>query len=77
MSKTGKTTRIVDRAIQEFFEKGVAYIYDGRDKKENTHMGAMRIFLSRMETEHKNSKFTYEYACFDNVWCYKIEKHNL
>ena len=33
--KLGKTTRIVDRCIQEFFEKGETYVYERTDSGEN------------------------------------------
>lgn len=77
MEKSGKTTRKVDQAVQDFFNNGIAYLYDERVNNKSVHEKAMHIFNVRMQNEHPNAKYTFEYGCFDSVWCFKIEKHNL
>jgi hypothetical protein len=77
MNRSGKTTRKVDQAVQYFFKNGVAYIYEGRERKESHHEHAFSIFKKRMEAEHPSAQYTYKYGCYDGVWCYKVESHNL
>lgn len=77
MRKSGKTTRKVDQAVQDFFNNGITYLYEGRVANKNVHQEAMNVFNSRMQSEHPHAKYTHEYGCFDGIWCFKIEKHNL
>ena len=77
MRKSGKTTRKVDQAIQDLFTKGIAYLYEGRINNKSVHQEAMNVFNSRISSEHPNTKYTYEYGCYDGIWCFKIETHNL
>lgn len=51
--RTGRTTRIVDAAIQELFTKGEVQIADHHH--EGNH--AMSLFILRMNTEHRGIKF--------------------
>lgn len=74
--KKGKTTRIVDRCVQEFFNNGVTYIYEGRLDKNKTDE-VFDLFLNRMQNEHKGSKYIYEYGTFDRIPCWRVEKHDL
>jgi hypothetical protein len=78
-NKTGKTTRIIDRCIQELFSKGITYVYDGRGsstQKEQTEK-AVSTFINRLETEHPKAKYASLYGEYDGIWCYKFETHNL
>ena len=75
--KEGTTTRIIDRCIQEFFENGFTYIYEGRVNLEQAHKDAMERFKMRMSSEHPHAKYTYEFGSFDNIRCYKVKAHNL
>ena len=77
MNKSGKTTRKVDAAVQDFFKNGLAYLYEGRTQAKLSHKHAMEVFKKRMFSEHPGAKFSYDYGCYDGVWCYKIEQHNL
>lgn len=74
--RTGKTTRIVDRCVQEFFAKGITYVYEGRDKRSMTD-NVFDLFKQRMEIEHFGVKYTFKFGNFDGVSCYKVEKHDL
>ncbi len=77
--RSGKTTRIVDRCIQEFFTAGVTYVYEGRGtetEKQQTEE-VYSIFLNRLESEHRHAKYTKKYGIFDGISCYKVEQHNL
>ncbi|MGH2666065.1 hypothetical protein [Flavobacterium sp.] len=78
-SRSGKTTRIVDRCIQEFFTAGVTYVYEGRDEeiKKMRNDYVFRIFCKRLESEHQGVKYNFIYGIFDGISCYKVEQHNL
>ncbi len=61
---SGKTTRIVDAAIQEFFEKGVVEIidhyrdgFDGSISKKKWSKHAIEVFITRLNVEHKGTKY--------------------
>ena len=72
--QTGRTTRIVDRCIQELFTNGVCYIYDGRgtDTEKSDTQKAIEVFTSRMYHEHGHIHFSTEFGEFDHIKCYKI-----
>ena len=72
--RTGKTTRIIDRCIQELFTKGVTYVYDGRGtstQKEQTKI-AFEIFVKRLKVEHPKVQTFRTYGEFDGIRCYKV-----
>ena len=77
MRRSGITTRKVDVAIQDFFTKGIAFLYEGRNNSKQRHQECMDLFNKRMESEHRNAKYDYKYGEFEGVWCFKIEKHDL
>jgi len=74
--RTGKSTRIVDRCVQEFFEKGITYVYEERDNQNMTDE-VFDLFRQRMENEHFGVKYNSIVGTFDRIYCYKVEKHNL
>lgn len=79
MRATGKTTRIIDRCVQEFFKNGITYLFDERDTRNEriATMVAFKTFVSRMELEHNlqaNTDYKFKYGEFDGVNCYKITK---
>lgn len=79
MRRSGKTTRIVDRCVQEYFTKGVTFIYDERGTNYQKHasMIALGIFNRRMVNEHNlhiSVNYDAVYGEFDGVKCYKITK---
>ncbi len=78
-NKTGNTTRIIDRCVQELFKKGFTYVYDGRgtsNQDEQTEI-TFRLFVDRLEREHPKAKYVSRYGEYDRIWCYKVEIHNL
>lgn len=75
--KNGTKTRKVDSAIQDLFNKGVAYLYNGRNNIQDKHKDLLTTFTNRMSLEHPKAKYHYEYGKWDGVWCYKIVTHNL
>lgn len=79
ISKTGKTTRIVDRCIQYLFKNGVCYVYEGRGTKDQEEMTrhVFNVFRKRMENEHPHAQYHYKYGTFDGIICYKVQTHNL
>lgn len=72
-----KNTLKVDRAVDELHQKGITYLYEGRHNNTSKHITLLSIFTDRMTSEHPTTKYTYEYAKWDGVWCYKIKTHNL
>lgn len=68
--RTGRTTRIVDKLIQDLFDNGACYFYDHfptNDAKMNVHS----IIINRLKNEHgitskdlkvdlRNNIITYE-----------------
>lgn len=75
--RTGKTTRLIDRFVQEFFNKGLVYVYEGRLNDRNTHTELLHKLLDRLSLEHPNLKYIYKYGCYDGIWCFKLEMHEL
>ena len=73
--KSGETTRLIDRSIQELFTNGVTYLYEKRTgiPQMIQNRDAMDRFKKRMKSEHKNIKFSYKYGIFDNIKCFKIQ----
>jgi hypothetical protein len=75
MGRTGITTRIVDRCIQELFKNGVTYVYEGRGPRQgnNPTHEVFHRFRRRLHTEHQSVVFKHEYGIFDGINCYKVE----
>lgn len=68
--RSGRTTRIVDKLIQDFFNNGACYIYDHHGTRDAA-MNVQKLFLGRLKWEHgiksyeikvdkKNNIITYE-----------------
>lgn len=76
--RSGNTTRLVDRLVQEFFTKGVCYIYEGRGEKNQGAMTqeALRRFKYRMFSEHTEVDFYINPVTEDGIECIKITKNN-
>lgn len=76
MRRSGKTTRLVDRLVQEYFDKGTVYIYEGRgeESERNQTREALHRFRKRMESEHPMEKFEHVYGEYDQIMCYKVTK---
>ena len=75
--KLGKTTRIVDRCIQEFFENGETYVYERTDSGENCenlteHVSS--VFFKRMDSEHRGTKYKHKLTNKDGILCYHVKK---
>jgi len=74
--RTGKTTRVIDRIIQEFFIKGKAYIYENRNDIAGTNELRVKV-QRRLELEHPEAKYVISQDTIDGIYCNIIEKHNL
>jgi hypothetical protein len=74
--RSGKTTRLVDRWVQEFFEKGITYIYEGRDNENQMVLNkeALERFKRRMASEHSNVNFDITTGNFSGITCFKVTK---
>jgi hypothetical protein len=74
--RSGSTTRLINRCIEEFFEKGITYIYEGRGESTEKIQTkeAFYLFKKRMNSEHGNQKYEYEYGDFDRIKCFKVTK---
>ena len=78
-TKTGNTTRTIDRCVQELFTNKVTYVYDGRGKPEQAELTkkAFGIFIERLEREHPKAKYVSRFGNYDGIECFKVETHNL
>lgn len=74
---TGKTTRTADRLIQDFFNNGIAYIYEKRDDSDGAKRNLLDLIIIRISTEHPSTKLHYEWGSFGGIRCYKLEMHDL
>jgi len=76
--KKGKTTRLIDRCVQEFFKNGICFIYEDRfdvNTELKTH-NMFTIFENRMKSEHSKIKYTYEFTQIDRIKCYKVKNNS-
>lgn len=72
--RTGKTTRIIDRCIQELFTKGFTFLYESRDCSDKDNLDLRHSFDMRMKLEHIDSfkKMSGKYDIIDGIKCFKI-----
>ena len=72
--KNGKTTRLVDRYIQELFTRGFTYIYEGRNTEKAGELTqyCMQIFVKRMQSEHSEIQYKFDYVFESGFYSYKI-----
>lgn len=75
MRRTGKTTRKVDRCIQEFFKNKVTYLYE--DRSGNNNDDIVSIFERRLQMEHPGAKYFKQEGVFSGIPSVKYEVHNL
>lgn len=70
--KTGQTTRVIDRCIQELFNNKFTFLYDERNSEfnQNTYNAFIK-FCRRLHEEH-NCKINAEEGVYSGIWCYKI-----
>lgn len=76
MRRSGKTTRAVDRFVQELFEKGETFIYEGRgeiSERQQTRY-AFERFQERMHNEHRSFEYKHKFLKIDGIDCYKVTK---
>lgn len=50
--RAGNSTRIIDKCVQEFFEKGECHVQDHHGTRESTSR-ILRILKNRLQVEHK------------------------
>ena len=74
--RSGKSTRIIDRCIQELFEKGKTSLYDETRLGFQTKQ-LMHKFNSRMTLEHEGIKYSSILMKDDGLSYYSIEQHDL
>lgn len=74
MRRSGNTSRLIDRCVQEFFKNGFTFIYEGRgtDKMWAMTVEAYHRFCSRMRMEHPREVFAVVQDFFDGIHCFKI-----
>lgn len=72
--KKGNTTLLVDRYIQELFTKGFTYIYEGRNTEKSGKLTqyCMSIFVKRMQSEHSEILYKWDYVFECGFNSYKI-----
>lgn len=67
LRRTGRTTRLIDKAIQDFFTKGKAVLVD-HHSSHDSNMYLLRRFLKRLVDEHNlEARYDFEinYADFE------------
>lgn len=79
--RTGTTTRIIDRCIQELFKNGYTYIYERTsitdiENKKATDDAHSKM-IDRLDREHPYIKYTYKSKTVQGIYCYKVELHTL
>jgi hypothetical protein len=74
--RSGSTTRLVNRYIEELFNNGITYVYEGRNTPNEHQMTikCFQLFEKRMLSEHSDTKWEQEYCSIDGIWCYKVTK---
>lgn len=71
--RSGNTTRVVDRLVQEYFAHGVCHVYENRDGfSANQHV--MDRFNLRMSTEHPNEYFEMARTIENGICYFKVVK---
>lgn len=72
--RNGNTTRLVDRYIQELFTKGITYVYEGRNTKKANELTnyCMQIFVKRMQSEHSEILYKWDYVSEYGFNSYKV-----
>jgi hypothetical protein len=72
----GATTRLVDRYIQDFFNKGICFIYEDRysENTEEKTKQCFDLFVKRMKSEHEQVLYSFEFTEADRINCYKVVK---
>jgi len=72
--KTGNTTRIVDRCVQEFFLRGTTYVYEGRNSPDRDILTdkCYKLFEKRMQSEHPEVQYDVEHLYVDRILCYVV-----
>lgn len=72
--KTGKTTRLVNRYVEELFKNGVTHVYEGRNTPNETALTkeCFRVFENRMQLEHEDTFYKKEFVCISGINCYKV-----
>lgn len=79
MRRTGKTTRFIDNAIQDYFTNGFAFVYEGRSRNRVVHEHALKVFTNRLFHEHHlnlNKDYIAKYENDGNMWYFKITNLN-
>lgn len=69
---TGNTTRIVDRCVQELFNKGLTYVYEER-KDGPVNREVYDRFKRRMASEHPRKDYVAIIGTYDNIRCMRVE----
>ncbi len=74
----GVTTRLVDRYIQDFFNKGICFIYEDRysENTEEKTKQCFDLFVKRMKSEHEQVLYSFEFTIVDRIKCYRVEKND-
>lgn len=72
MRRTGKTTRIIDRIIQELFKNKKAFIYESRTDLSINENLKKRV-LQRLHVEHEYVQYSVYSVLDSGINCFVIE----
>ncbi len=75
MRRSGNTTRIIDRCVQELFKNGITYLHEGRgtDAEASMRVELFYRFKRRIDIEHPSTRYKHKLVDQDGVTCYKVE----
>lgn len=54
--RSGRTTRIIDNMVQQFFENGYVHVFDHHSISNDNLSRIQKIFLDRLKREHQIDK---------------------
>jgi hypothetical protein len=70
MRRTGVTTRKIDRAVQDYFTKGMVFLYEDRAATDYKRAEELYYkFLARMAFEHNVTEFESQLLEVDKIKC--------
>jgi hypothetical protein len=77
MRRSGTTTRIIDRCVQELFTNGKTFVFE-REDFSGKHTEAItddtfERFKKRMKLEHSDVRYSFDVGTYSGIYCYKVQ----
>lgn len=71
--RSGKTTRTLDRLVQELFDNGICYCYENRDDSDEEKGSLMRKLATRINVEHEDVVFQVDKETKFGMTYFKVQ----